>query len=180
MRINYLDVQNMLNGNEIKQLIEEKELVSNYCKLDTQLTQNGIDLTMAEIFMFEEAGQIDFSNSERETPECEKVNPKKEKESDDYGWWKLEPGVYKIRTNEILSIPNDMAGFALPRTSLLRMGVSVENGFWEAGFSGRSEALLNVGNPYGVNVKENARVIQMAFFYINEVEEGYEGVYKDI
>lgn len=170
----------MLNGNEIKKLIEEEGLVSNYCKLDIQLTQNGIDLTAGEILTFKGAGKIDFSNSERQIPKCEKIEPIKEKEDDDYGWWKFEPGVYKIRTNESLSIPNNMAGFALPRTSLLRMGISVGNGFWEAGFSGRSEALLKVENPHGVNIKENARVIQMAFFYINEVEKGYDGEYKDI
>jgi len=170
----------MLNDKEIKQFIEEKGLITGYIDLDTQITQNGVDLTVSKIFSFESNGQVDFSNSERELPECEEIEPVKQNSDDKYGWWHLEPGVYKIKSNEILSLPNNLAGFALSRTTLLRVGVSVSNGFWEAGFSGRSEALLSVGNPYGVKIKENARVIQIAFFYINEVKGGYDGIYKDI
>ncbi len=72
-----------------------------------------------------------------------------------------------------------MAGFAFSRTTLLRMGAFLQSGFWEAGFSGRAETLLTVKNINGINIKENARIMQMAFFYITKVENGYNGIYKN-
>ena len=54
----------MLNRQEIRKLIQEKELISNYIDLDTQLTPNGLDLTVARIFAFNARGAIDFSNKE--------------------------------------------------------------------------------------------------------------------
>ena len=53
----------MLNKKEIKQLIEEKNLIENYINLDKQLAPNGFDLTVGKIFEFESAGDIDFTNS---------------------------------------------------------------------------------------------------------------------
>lgn len=169
----------MLNDKEIKKLIKEKGIIENYIDVDKQTTQNGFDLTFSEVYRFTSSGAVDFSNSERVLPECEKIESKKENGDDKYGWWNLKPGVYKIVSNEKITLPNNMAGFALSRTTLLRMGVYVVNGFWEAGFSGRSEALLNVENPNGIKIKENARFAQIAFFYIDEVEEGYDGIYKN-
>ncbi len=58
----------MLNREEVKKLIEEKELIKGYFDLDVQLTPNGFDLTCGNIFSFEGRGALDFSNSERELP----------------------------------------------------------------------------------------------------------------
>ncbi len=169
----------MLNDKEIKKLIEEKKLIENYIDLDKQITQNGFDITVSEIFEFKSSGSIDFSNSERTLPKCENIEPTR-KNGEKYGWWLLEKGVYKIRTNEVSNYPNNIAGFALSRTTLLRMGASTQNGFWEAGFSGRAEAILTVRNINGINIKENARIMQMVFFYITKVEKGYDGIYKNM
>jgi dUTP pyrophosphatase len=167
-----------LNSKELREAVEDG-LVENYPHLETQLTPNGFDLTAAEIHRFEDSGKLDFSNSEREIPETEKIQPEKKDEEDDYGWWKLEPGAYKIRTNEIVDLPEDVIAFAYPRSSLLRMGCTIENGVWDAGFRGRSEFLLIVQNDEGVEIKENARVNHIVFEKIRETEEGYEGRYQE-
>jgi len=67
----------MLNQKEIKKLIEEKGIVKNYCNLDIQLTPNGFDITVGEIFKFDSQGALDFSNSERVIPEGKKILSKK-------------------------------------------------------------------------------------------------------
>ena len=63
----------MLNKKEIEELIETKNLIENHIDLDKQLTPNGFDLTVGEIFSFNSAGFLDFSNNERVLPECEEL-----------------------------------------------------------------------------------------------------------
>lgn len=168
-----------LNKEEIRNLIEEEDLIENYIHLETQITPNGFDFTVKEIERFKEKGKLDFSNDEREIPETEPMEPEKKDPEDKYGWWELEEGVYKIKTNEIVNIPSDLVGIAFPRSSLLRMGCFIQNGIWDGGFSGRSEFLLYVG-PNGVDIKENARVDQVMFFKMDEVERGYDGAYQNL
>lgn len=166
----------ILNREELRKAVEDG-LVQEYIDLETQLTPNGFDFTAAEIHRYKDKGKLDFSNSEREIPETEKIKPEK-KEGDDYGWWNLESGVYKIVTNEVVDIPNDVVGFAFPRSSLLRMGCSIENGVWDSGFKGKSSFMLVVENPDGVEIKENARVNHIVFHRMEETEEGYSGIYN--
>lgn len=169
----------MLNKAQIRKLVEEKKLIEGYMNLDMQLTPNGFDLTTAEVFTFCEAGQIDFSNKERVIPECAPLTPQKKQVSDKFGWWQLTPGIYKVRTNETVNLPTDLIACAFPRTSLLRMGGFIQNGVWDAGFRGRSEFVLVVGNPQGLGLKQNARIIQLVFLNVSETE-GYKGIYQDL
>lgn len=169
----------VLNREELKQMIEEENLIQEFPHLETQLGANGFDLTATEIRRYPEKGRLDFSNSEREIPDTSPVEPKKKSEEDDYGWWILEPGVYKVVMNEKVDIPNDLVGLAFPRSSLLRMGATVDNAVWDSGYTGTGEFMLTVDNPEGIEIKENARVNQLVFFHMDEVEEGYQGRYQE-
>lgn len=168
----------ILNREDLEEAIEDG-LVQDYIHLETQLTPNGIDLTVDEIHSFEGSGKLDFSNSEREIPESEKIEPEKKSEGDDYGWWELDSGSYKIVTNEVVDLPDNLVAFAYPRSSLLRMGCSIENGVWDGGFKGKSSFLLLVENQEGVEIKENARVNHLIFHRMKETEEGYTGRYHE-
>lgn len=170
----------MLNREEIKQLLDSHGLIKDYIDLDTQLTPNGFDLTVKNIFEFESDGAIDFSNKERKIPEGKEMAPQKQNPQDKFGWWNLKKGVYKIRTNETVSLPQDLIGIAFSRTSLLRMGAFTANGVWDAGFKGKSEFILVVENPYGIKIKQNARIIQLVFLRINETAQGYDGIYNNL
>lgn len=169
----------VLNREELRKLIEEQDLITNYPHLETQLTPNGFDLTVGEIHTFDGPGKLDFSNDERDIPDSTKLEPEKKQPDDKYGWWQLDPGVYKIRMNEKVNIPNDLVGMAFPRSSLLRMGAYIENAAWDAGYSGPGEFLLKVDNPEGIEIKENARVNQLVFLHMDETEDGYDGIYKE-
>ena len=169
----------MLNRQQLKKRIEENGLIQDYIDLQTQLTPQGFDLTAGEIHEYKGKGKLDFSNSEREIPESEKIRPEKENEGDDYGWWHLEPGVYKVVMNEKVDIPETLAGLAFPRSSLLRMACTVENAVWDAGTTVYGECLLKVENPEGVKIKKNARFNQLIFHEIREVEEGYSGDFRE-
>ncbi len=170
----------MLNREEIKKLILEKNLVKDCIDLDTQLTPNGIDLTAGKVYEFASPGVLDFSNKERLLPECRQVVAEKLKSEDRFGWWVLKKGCYKVVTNETVTLPRNLIGVAFSRSSLLRMGAFVENGVWDAGFSGRSEFILVVENPQGMRMKENSRVIQLLFMPINETGQGYNGIFQHL
>ncbi|MBM3246490.1 MAG: deoxyuridine 5'-triphosphate nucleotidohydrolase [Candidatus Omnitrophica bacterium] len=184
----------MLNKDEIQQYIKEKGLVANYIHLETQLTPNGFDLTVAKVFSFDSQGALDFSNKERNVPDCIEILPQKLDKEDKFGtstmlstdgersrtigWWELKKGAYKIRTNETVNLPNDLIALAFARTSLLRMGAFTQHGVWDAGFMGKGEFILAVENPEGIRIKQNARIAQLIFLRMNEIGQGYNGIYQ--
>ncbi len=167
----------ILSDSELKQEVEEG-LIQDYIDLDTQLTPNGFDFTVNRVFRIDGEGKVDFSNSERDIPDYQEVSPQKKSGDDDYGWWQLEKGSYVFETNETVDIPSDLVGFAYPRSTLLRMGVSVQNGVWDSGYTGKSRFLVVVHNSDGVEIKENARVNHIVFHRKEESEDTYEGRYK--
>lgn len=170
----------MLNSQEIRRLIKEKSLIEGYLNLDIQLTPNGFDLTAGEIFEFKARGALDFSNREREIPNCKEILPKKKTPADKFGWWHLRKGAYKIRTNESFNLPDNLMAVAFPRSSLLRMGVFTQTGVWDTGFKGRSEFILVVENKKGVRIKQNARIVQVIFLKMNQASRGYQGIYQNL
>lgn len=169
----------MLNREEIKKMITTQDLIANYSNLDIQLTPNGFDLTVESVFEFDASGSLDFSNKERLVPKGKKIIPEKKNQQDKFGWWNLGKGAYKIRTNEFISLPDNLIGIAYSRTSLLRMGAFTQNGVWDAGFRGKSEFILVVENNHGIKLKQNARIVQIVFLPINKTGRGYQGIYQE-
>ena len=169
----------MLTKIAIQDLIKKQRLIEGFIDLETQATPNGIDLTAEKVFSFAGPGAVDFSNKERVLPQIKELAPVKKDPQDTHGWWKLAPGAYKVRTNETVNLPNNLTAIAFTRTSLLRMGAFCANGVWDAGFCGKSEFLLTVVNPAGIELKQNARVIQLVFFPV-EATDSYNGIYKGL
>lgn len=165
----------LLSDMEIKKLQESSPpLIQDAPDFSMQVQSNGFDLTVKEVSSFEGNGTIDFSNHERAIPETKVLVFK-----NDFVF--LERGAYKIKSNEIVHLPNDLVALAQSRSSLLRMGAFTAHGVWDAGFNGRSEFLLVVENPSGIKVKRNARVAQMIFVKLDEeVGKPYQGVYRDL
>lgn len=169
----------MLNREEIRNLIKNKKLIDCFIDLEIQLTPDGFDLTVEKIFSFESKGLLDFSNKERVISKEKELKSTKNKRKEQYGWWNLKEGVYKVRTNEIVNLPKNLVGLSFPRSSLLRMGGFVHTGVWDAGFNGKGEFILSIGNN-GLKIKQNARIAQLVFLKMNETKKGYEGVYKNL
>ncbi len=169
----------MLNKFQIQKLIDKEKLIEDYIDLDRQLTPNGFDLSVAKVFEFSSCGCLDFSNKERALPQTKELLPQKGNPEDKFGWWQLERGVYKVRTNETVNLPKNLVALAFTRTSLLRMGGFTQHGVWDAGFEGKGEFVLAIDNPLGIRIKQNARVAQLVFLSTDETE-GYEGIYKNL
>lgn len=160
-------------------MINKSRLIEGFIDLDKQLTPNGIDLTVEKVFKFCSAGRIDFSNADRHLPDVEEIPAQKENPQDKFGWRRLSMGAYKVRTNEVVNMPDNLTGLGFSRTSLLRMGAWTQNGVWDAGFSGKSEFILAVENPWGISLKENARVMHLVFFAVDKTA-GYQGIYNHL
>ena len=158
---------------KIMDYIEERNLLDKQIDTETQVTNNGIDLTLESVERFTSPGYIDFSNSERVLSETQKID------FDQNGWIYLEKGTYKITYNEVVSIPTDALALARTRSSLLRCGASIGTGVWDAGYRGRSSSLLYVSNDMGINLKKNARVLQLVFFDLDTETEKYSGTYQN-
>lgn len=161
-----------LAGSTIRRLIAgQPSLVADYVDLEQQIQPNGIDLTLESVWVSAGRGTIGRSNAERALPARWQVEPVG-------GWYSLAAGLYIVRLNEMLRLPDDLLALGQPRSSLLRCGVTVYNAVWDAGYAGRSEVLLNVLNPGGFRVAEDARVLQLVFLRLDRPTVGYAGAYQ--
>lgn len=164
----------VLTSDHIRALLQLKPpLVENLIDVDTQTQPNGVDLTVRRIEKLTSPGCVDFSNAERTLSETEPLG------FADGDQVFLRPGAYKVIYNEIVHLPKDVMAFGAPRTSLIRCGVTLETGFWDAGYEGRSESLLVVYNERGFVVMRNARLLQLVFVKLADVpDNGYCGIYQ--
>jgi len=165
----------LLSKNELKELImDNPPLVENLKDGELQVQPNGVELTLQEIRTIEGSGAVDFDNSKRRIPDSHLLG------FDEEGWIHLAPGIYKVLFNEIVNIPRDLAALAMPRSSLIRCGATLETAVWDAGYRGRSECMLVVHNPDGFDLEKNARLMQLVFYHLHsEVKEGYTGRYQN-
>jgi dUTP pyrophosphatase len=142
-------------------------------RIERQFQPAGVDLSVESVWVFEEAGSIDLDNKKRKLPKTRQLAFGSD------GSVHLSPGPYKLVFNELVDVPSDCAGIARSRSSLLRMGASVQTALWDPGYRGRSEALLLVSNPSGLTLHEHARVAQLSFIRLEKPSgETYEGKYQ--
>ena len=158
------DIQRWLN--------QEPPLVEGWRDLEAQLQVNGFDLTLRDVALPQSAGTIAASNSQRVLP------PLAPLVFDGLDYLELIPGTYIITYNEIVHLPKNIMALGRPRSSLLRCGVSIGTAVWDAGYSGRSQSLMVVYNPYGFRLQKNARLIQLVFLELTGETEGYSGIYQ--
>lgn len=161
----------ILGKTELTKLIDEVSLVSSYIAKDAQLQVNGFEMTARKVETFDGPGRIGFDNADRSLPAYNELPWGED------GWLFLSKGTYKVTFNEVVAIPKDMCAIALPRSSLLRAGVSVHTAVWDAGYRGRSEAMLVVYNDNGFYLKKDARVLQLLFMTLPSSQQGYSGRY---
>ena len=159
-------------------------LVSGYVDLAEQLQPNGFDLTLGQVAQFAYAdggggtgtsggGRLGVSDADRELPSTRPLP------GADGDWWHLEPGAYLATFNEIVSLPRNLMALCRPRSTLLRSGVSLHTGVWDAGYCGRGQALVTVHHPGGWRAQRNARIAQLVFLPLAEADaHGYAGVYQ--
>lgn len=137
------------------------------------LQPNGVDLSLESVWRVLGRGSLGTSNADRLLPERESLA------FDAAGWLELPTGGYGIRYAESVALPRDCGGLCFPRSSLLRMGAHVPTAVWDAGYTGRGEAWLEVANPHGIRLQRGARIVQLVVFRLSRpASSGYAGAYQ--
>lgn len=148
-------------------------LVGSLCDVQQQVQPNGVDLTVKEIALLSSPGSLNLKNEARVLSSTSPLV------FDGLGGIDLLPGCYLVTHNEVVNLPKNIMALAMPRSSLLRCGVSIHNAVWDAGYSGRSQSLMVVYNSQGFRLYKDARVVQLVFFRLShEVAEGYKGMFQ--
>ena len=147
-------------------------LVAGAPNLEEQVQPNGVDLTLESVWRLTDAGQIGTSDGERQ------LSGRVEVTLEGDGYYRLGPGPYVVRLNELVTLPTDLMAFGRPRSSLARCGVALHTAVWDAGYRGRSEALLVVYNAAGARIRRNARIVQLVFCRLDRPTEPYHGHFQ--
>ena len=146
-------------------------LVTGLLEPELQLQPCGVDVTLGVVFEFTEAGRL--GAEERHLPDRVPAA------FDFWGWLHLTPGTYMVQLNEVVKLPLDVMAIGRPRSSLLRCGATLHTAVWDPGYEGRSECLLTVENPAGIDLQKDARILQLVFMRLEQATlAGYAGRYQ--
>lgn len=159
---------------EIQRLIEaDPPLIENLVDARVQIQPQGVDLTVRKVERFISPGRLGFLNKHRTLPHVEEISLAAEQPT------RLSQGAYLVTFREVLHLPLWIVALGLPRSSLVRSGVTLHCGVWDAGFRGQSASLMVVVNPCGFDLLPSARILQLIFLATSrEVDEGYQGVFS--
>ena len=148
-------------------------LIAEYLSLEEQIQPNGFDVTLSSVHTLDTPGRIGKEQNDRNTSATSLLEFDKEDRLH------LPQGSFLITFNEIVSLPVDLMALGRPRSSLLRSGVAIHTAVWDAGYSGRSQALMNIYHPGGYNIQKNARVMQLVFIWLDSpTQQKYDGRYQ--
>ncbi|WP_121820917.1 dCTP deaminase/dUTPase family protein [Halostella salina] len=117
----------------------------------TQVHDDGVDLTVSEVYEVTAPGRVDFGGGELTDAERTPHERTWRNEDDDYEWWHLEAGQYLVAYNE--SVAGDAALTVQPRRELRERGASHPT----MTVAELGPVPLSVGGA-GIRLKENARV----------------------
>jgi hypothetical protein len=127
------------------------EDIDDIVREETQHTDEGFDLTVADVYVVEEAGRVDFGGGELEEATLSPVETEKRSPDDDYGWWNLDAGTYVVEHNESLNVNEPVT--VRTRTAVLERGTYHPT----VQVTELPRLPLTVGGE-GLRVKENARI----------------------
>jgi hypothetical protein len=89
---------------------------------DTQVHDDGVDLTVAAVSVVDDAGRVDFGGGELEPATTRRHETRRRRPEDDYEWWHLDGGQYLIEYNE--SLTTDRPFLLQPREAVLERGAT--------------------------------------------------------
>ncbi|MFB6103883.1 MAG: dCTP deaminase [Halobacteriaceae archaeon] len=124
------------------------DAVTDLVHADTQVHEQGVDLTVASVARLETPGQVDFGGDELADPTTTTISPDR-RPGDAYGWWSLEAGTYLIEYNE--TVTTDTPVVCQPRPALTARGATHPTQ-WVTDLQPMPLTTA------GIDLKENARI----------------------
>jgi hypothetical protein len=136
-------------------MTELADVVDGLVHAETQVSEDGVDLTVAAIHEVASPGRVDFGDDELEEAELEPCELTRRNPDDEYQWWHLDAGQYVVQYNEFYV--GDRPASLQARNKVLARGASHP--------SLRVDdhlplVPLSVGGA-GIRIKENARVSRL-------------------
>jgi len=157
----------------LKMLGASPPLVENLCDAQQQVQPNGIDLTLKEVALFSSPGSLGPGNEGRALSSTSPLV------FDGLGRVDLLPGCYLVTYNEVVNLPKNIMALAMPRSSLLRCGVSIHNAVWDAGYSGQVAISHGGLQSTGISAaQERSNCSDGLFPLSREVAQGYQGAFQ--
>jgi dUTP pyrophosphatase len=165
----------------LARLAADPPLLRNLADPARQVQPHGVDLRLDSVWQLRGVGRL-----RRDAPAIapadappDRILPARDPMPfDAEGSVYLAPGGYLVRFQEIVHLPRDLMALARPRSTLLRFGAALHTAVWDAGYEGRSEALLVVANPQGLELEREARICQMIFLPLDAAGDAYAGAYQ--
>jgi dUTP pyrophosphatase len=159
----------------LARLAADPPLVEGLADVERQVQPHGIDFRLESVWQFASVGALGRDGA----PTPDRVLPEREAlPFDATGALWLAPGAYGVQFAEVVHLPTDVMALARPRSTLLRCGAALHTAVWDAGYVGRSEALLIVSNPHGLRLERGARLCQLVFFLLDAPGPAYSGAYQ--
>lgn len=137
--------------------------ITNIIHAGTQQHERCMDLTVDRVEQMTEPGSLDFGGSEFEAAGTEPISPEKKNADDDYGWWRLESGTYRVTCNEQLSTDEETLALITPHEHAREAGMMINTQVVQS--SGAISLTVHVPSA-GINIKENARVATAHLFEV--------------
>jgi deoxycytidine triphosphate deaminase len=135
---------------------------------DGDCQPNAVDLRLGKVFAINEAL---FTLSE----DSKKHRGSVELEPDEQGFYDLEPGIYEVVMENIITVGEGEAGWVITRSTLNRNGLFLTSGLYDSGYSGAMAGVLHVhGGP--ARIKKGTRIGQYLSFD-SESLHNYNGSY---
>lgn len=145
-----------------------------------QVQQNGIDLTISEVYELVGCeGSLSHDNKIETRRQGIRTQPHAYflNEQSKQGFYKFEPGkAYEVVFNEVVNVPCNAVGLCWQRSTLNRNGVNLFTCVWDSGYHGRGSGTLKTTNTF--YIEKGARVAQIVFFKA-DAAGAYQGSYQN-
>ncbi len=157
----------IFNGNDIKKLIEEKNIIENY---NTDYISSGsCDISMSsKILKIKKTFKtIDLAEPEKVENMYEQIEIKES--------YNFKPNeVIFVVLNEKIKLPKNMVAHIRPRTSLSRLGIMINLQHINAGYEGVLNIAMYNFSPNTYKIRPDMRIGQIVF------EELTDGITDDL
>lgn len=138
-------------------------LTGNIIHEDTQLHEQHVDLTVAEVHRLTGAGSLDFGGSEFTPAESEPIDPEKLNPNDSYGWWDLKIDTYKAVFNESIKVPENTVAIITPHIHAEKSGIIINTLYISAEDDLEDLSMYFHVPVAGCKIKENARIATLRY-----------------
>jgi len=139
---------------------------------DNQIQPNAVDLRVDKIY--QQRGFFALTKAHTEHRDKKELNPDWDS-SNDISLFKLVPGAYEVTFLETVKMADDELGWVTQRSSLLRNGLTLTSGLYDAGYEGQVGGLLVV-RGFEAYIERHTRLAQFLVAKADTYKK-YEGQY---